>query len=600
MDIFWGDWLLLTGWQQFAMLGVLGAALLMFIKDRFRYDVVALLVMIVIILLGILPYEVVLANFGHPVIIIVGCMFVVSQAIVQSGLIDSIVNRLPFLHHRPILALFFLITIVTLVSGFVNNIGALAMVIPIALHIARKNNTPITFFLLPLAFASHLGGYLTLIGTPRNILISDFRHSATGSSFEMFDFLPLGLAIAVTGIIFITFYAWRFLPRNTSMANDSLDQRVYLTDIQITQKSKLIDTPVKSCMAKMKDSLILERVFRNNTPMYFAPDTLLHEGDILQVTGTEEDLTSFTEKYRFHLTGQRAVEKNVTNADDYITLEVVVPPYARIIGRRWNGISLQDRFGTNFIGLSRRHLPTDAQLAEIKFIGNDVLLLQGRRGSVMSTIEQLGVIHIADSTATLGRTPTILASTAIAIGAITLASFQIVPLPVIFLVAVALLVGGGLISLKQAYDSIEWPVLVLLAGMLSLGAALEASGAAGSVADFILLLQDFSSPVLLLAVVLVGSMLVSDFINTTASAVIMAPIAISVATAIGASVDPFLMAVAIGASSAFLTPVGHESNALAMQKGGYRFADFIKMGWPLELLIVIISLPLLLYFWPLY
>ncbi|MFN3188223.1 MAG: SLC13 family permease [Candidatus Paceibacteria bacterium] len=599
MDISWGTWLLVIGWQQFVMLGILGVSLLLFIKDRFRYDVVALLVIIIIILFGILPYETVLANFGHPAIIIVGCMFIISQALVQSGLIDSIVNRLPFLHHRPVLALLVLITIVTIVSGFVNNIGALAMVIPIALHIARKNNTPIAFFLLPLAFASHLGGYLTLIGTPRNILISDFRYNATGSQFEMFDFLPVGIAIALAGITFITIYAWRFLPRTSPHLHGDTILRTYLTEIQITQKSKLADIPVKRCLTKMKDLVQLEKVFRNNAPMYFAPDTLLHEGDVLLVSGTEEDLTAFTEKYRLHLTGQRAIERHVTNADDYLTLEVVVPPYAKIAGKHWNEVSLPQRFGTNFIGIFRRHIPTQTQLADIKIIGNDVLLLQGRRESVMSTTEQLGLIPIADSAPTLGRAPTIFACTAIAGGAITLASFQLVPLSVIFLVAVALLVGSGLISLKQAYDSIEWPVLVLLAGMISLGGALEASGAAGSVANFILLLQNFSSPVLLLSVVLVATMLISDFINTTASAVIMAPIAISVATAIGASVDPFLMAVAIGASSAFLTPVGHESNALVMQKGGYRFSDFTKMGWPLELIIALISVPLLLYFWPL-
>lgn len=600
MENIWEAWFLVNGWQQLAMLAVLGIALVLFIKDRFRYDVVALLVMIIIIILGILPYETVLSNFGHPVIIIVGCMFIISQAIVQSGLIDSIVSRLPFLHHRPVLALFVLIVLVTIISGFVNNIGALAMVIPIALYIAKKNNVPVTFFLLPLAFASHLGGYLTLIGTPRNVLISDFRYNATGNSFEMFDFLPVGIAIAIIGIIFITLYTWRFLPRRNQNPNNNTPTRTYLTEILITPKSKLVDTPVKRSLTKMKDLVELKNIFRNNSVMYYASDTLLHEGDILQVSGTEADLTTFVEKYRLELTGQRALERHVTNSDDYLTLEVVVPPYARISGKNWNEVPLPDRFGTNFIGLHRRQINTNIQLDNTKIVANDVLLLQGRSESVMSTVDRLGVIPIADSVAKLGRTTTILGSTAITGGAIALASFQLVPLPVIFLVATALLVGSGLISLKKAYDSIEWPVLVLLAGMLSLGSALQATGTADLVADFILLLQNFSSPVILLAIVLITSMLVSDFINTTASAVIMAPIAVSVAVAIGASVDPFLMAVAIGASSAFLTPVGHESNAFAMQRGGYRFADFVKMGWPLELLIVIISLPLLLYFWPLY
>jgi di/tricarboxylate transporter len=599
MESSWGIGFIDANWQQFVMLILLGGALMLFIKDRFRYDVVALFAMICIIVLGILPYETVLANFGHPAVIVVGCMFIISQALVQSGLIDSIVNRLPFLHHRPVLALFVLIIIVTAISGFVNNIGALAMVIPIALHIARKNNTPVAFFLLPLAFASHLGGYLTLIGTPRNILISNARDSATGVPFAMFDFLPVGLAIAVVGVIFISLYAWRFLPRvSTHLRGDTIE-RVYLTEILIDKKSKLADIPVKRLLTKMKDQVVLEKIFRNNAPMYFAPDTLIHEGDVLLIAGTEENLTAFTEKFNVHLTGQRAFERYVTNADDYLTLEVVVPPYARSVGKSWNELPLPFRFGTNFIGIFRRHFHHYTTLADLKILGNDVLLLQGRRESVMSTVEQMGFIPIADSTARLGRTPTILACTAIVSGAVIFASLHVLPLPIIFLVAVAMLVGSNLISLKQAYDSIEWPVLVLLAGMISLGSALEASGAADSVAQFILLLKDFVGPVTLLGVVLIITMLISDFINTTASAVIMAPIAISVATTLEVSLDPFLMAVAIGASSAFLTPVGHESNALVMQKGGYRFSDFTKMGWPLEVLIVVISVPLLLYVWPL-
>jgi di/tricarboxylate transporter len=586
-------------WQQLLMLGVLGIALLLFIKDRFRYDVVALLVMIIIMLLGILPYETVLSNFGHPVIIIVGCMFIISQALVQSGLIDGIVNRLPFLHQRPLLALLALVILVTIISGFVNNIGALAMVIPVALHIARKNNTPVAFFLLPLAFASHLGGYLTLIGTPRNVLISDFRAGTTGVPFEMFDFLPVGLVIAFIGIIFIVFYAFYFLPRRSPYLRDGSLQRIFVTEVRITKSAKLLDISIKKARVKMKDAVELIQVYRNFQPMYYEDDSLLHEDDILIIAGTEEDLTNFVEKNRLELTGQRAIERNITNADDYVTLEVMIPPYAKTVGWTWDAIPLIDRFGVNFIGIFRRHNFKPTRLSEIKLLGNDIILLQGRRESLTATIERIGFLPIADSQIQLGRTNTILGTSSIAIVAVIAASFHIAPLPIIFLCAVAVLIGSGLISLKQAYESIEWPVLVLLAGMITLGMGLEASGADDSIAHLLLLASDQLGPVWLLLMVLIATMLMSDFINTTASAVIMAPIAVIVATNLGVSIDPFLMAVAVGASSAFLTPVGHESNALVMQKGGYRFSDFTKMGWPLELLIIAASIPMILYVWPL-
>lgn len=588
------DW-----WQQVLIIIILGGALILFMKDRWRYDVISLLVMIVIMGLGIIPYETVLANFGHPVVIIVGCMFIISQALVKSGFIDALATRLPFLYTRPLVALLFLIFAVTIISGFVNNIGALAMVIPIALTIAKKNRTPVAFFLLPLAFASHLGGYLTLIGTPRNILISDYRAEVTGSPFAMFDFLPVGSVVALVGITFIFLYALRFLPHRSPFEKGDDINRVFVTEVRITEKSKLIDLPIKKIRLRMKESISLLQVFRNNQIMYFENDSLIHGDDVIQISGTEDDLTNFIEKNRLELTGQRAVEKYVTNNDDYTTMEVLIPPYARLSGKMWDEINLADRFGTNFIGLFRKSFLNHILLSQTKLIGNDILLLQGRRESLESTVERLGLLPIADSEISLGRSRTALITAIIVTITVTLATLQIAPIPLLFLVAVAVLVGSGLISLKQAYESIEWPVLVLLAGMITLGMALETSGAVNSLAEFLLLLSQYLGPAWILAIVLIVSMLLSDFINTTAATVIMAPIAIIIATTIGVSVDPFLMAVAIGVSSAFLTPVGHESNAFVMQKGGYHFSDFTRMGLPLELLIIATSLPMILYIWPL-
>jgi di/tricarboxylate transporter len=595
MEVFFEN----SWWHQLITITILGSALILFIKDRWRYDVTALLIMIAIMVVGILPYETVLANFGHPIIIIVGAMFIISQSLVRSGLIDTIVGKLPFLYKRPILALVFLIVLVTVISGFINNIGALAMVIPIALIIAKKNRVPIAFYLLPLAFASHLGGYLTLIGTPRNILISEYRLSAVGTPFQMFDFFYVGGVIALAGVVFISLYAWRFLPRTSPFDKGDKIERVFITEVTITEKSSLCDIPIKKLLLKMKDSVSLQQIFRNNQVMYYEENSLIHEGDVLQITGNENDLTMFVEKNKLLLNGQRSFERFVTNNDDYTTLEVVVPPYATLTGMHWIELNLSERFGTNFIGLFRKNFSHQELLMQTKILGNDILLLQGRRESLMSTVEKLGLIPIADSDATLGRTQKGVLSATIVIGTILIATFSLMPLPIIFLIAVALIIGTGLLSLKQAYESIDWPVLVLLAGMITLGMALEESGTTTTLAESLLLISNHLGPIWILSGVLVVSMLLSDFINTTAAAVIMAPIAIVVATTLEVSIDPFLMAVAIGVSSAFLTPVGHESNAFVMQKGGYKFQDFTKMGLPLEIIIVIVSIPMIILVWPL-
>jgi len=320
----------------------------------------------------------------------------------------------------------------------------------------------------------------------------------------------------------------------------------------------------------------------------------------LCLRGTEEALTLITEKFKLHLTGLRALERHVTNNDEYLSMEAVIPPYARIAGKSWDEIPLQERFGTNFIGLFRRNFVPQVSLAKCKLIGNDIILLQGRRESVQSTVESLSLLPLANSDVRLGRTTTILSTLFVLISAIALATMQIAPLALIFLVTVMILVGLNLVSLRGAYHSVDWSILVLLAGMITLGDALVASGAADTLARGIVSVSEVTSPVTILVIVLIASMAMSDFINTTASAVIMSPIAILIATGMNVSIDPFLIAVAVGASSAFLTPVGHESNALVMQKGGYRFSDFTRMGLPLEILILVVSIPLILYAWPLY
>jgi di/tricarboxylate transporter len=588
-----------TWYQQIVVLVILASGLILFLKNNLRYDAVSLFLMMAVIITGILPYDEALANFGHPTIIIVGAMFVMTSALVQCGIIDSIVSRASFLYHRPLVSLTLLIILVTTISAFVNNVGALAIVMPIALYLAQKGTTSVAYFLLPLAFASHLGGYLTLIGTPRNILISDFRAEAVGTPFSMFDFTMVGGGIAITGILFLISYAWFFLPRRPkATGNESV--REYTTEVYVPSTAKIIHLDIDKFEQKTKRQVIVSTILRNGVPLRFTRDTLIHEEDVLCLQGTEEALTQVTEKFKLQLTGLRALERYITTSDEYMSTEAVIPPYAKLIGRSWDDIPLRIRFGTNFIGVHRYNFIPQTFLAKTKLQTNDIILLQGRRESVESTIAALELLPLANSDVKLGRTTTIVATLTVLGIAITLATMQVAPIALIFLTTVIVLVGTNLISLRAAYDSVDWPILVLLAGMITLGDALVASGAAETIASSIVSLSQLTSPYVILVVILATSMLMSDFINTTASAVIMSPIAIMIATSMNVSIDPFLMAVAVGASSAFLTPVGHESNALVMQKGGYRFSDFTRMGLPLELLIIIVSIPLIVYAWPLY
>lgn len=587
-------------YQQISVVTVLGIGLILFLKDRIRYDVVALSLMLAIILLGVLPANEAFANFGHPAIVIVACMFVISEAFVRSGVVDAIMARIGFLHRHPIIGLSVLVCAVALLSSFINNAGALAIVIPIAVHLAHKSSTPIALFLLPLAFASHLGGFMTLIGTPRNIIISDFREQATGVPFAMFDFLPVGGVIALLGIVFLVVISWRFIPlrKTTDLATEQ--SREYTTEVTISPHSKVAEMTILKFEAATKQTLRVRGVYRGDEFIRPTSTLGLMVADHLILQGDIESLTYYTEHYHLTLTGMRARESHVTNEDDQITTEVVVPPYAKLVSQTWDTIPLQERFGINFIGISRRDNTLVSTLAQTRIWPNDILLLHGRRDSVQETIQSLRLLPIADSDIPLGRTLRAVSTLFIIACAIILATVNIIPLGVVFLATCLVLILFNLISLRQAYDSIDQTVLILLAGMITLGEALQQSGAAESIANYILTYGDLIGPTAMLVVILIASMVLSDFMNTTASAVTMAPIAILMAESLSVSVDPYLMAVAIGASCAFLTPIGHESNAMVMKRGGYTFKDFFRVGLPLEILIAAASIPLILNFWPLY
>ncbi len=589
--------------QQIIVLCILAGGLILFVKNRWRYDVVALLILIGVVAAGSLSYTEALANFGHPAVIIVASMFVMSRALVESGMIDATLGRMTFLYRRPILALGVLVVVVAALSGFVNNVGALAMVMPIAIHIARKSETSVALFLLPLAFASHLGGFMTLIGTPRNLLISDFREQATGVGFGIFDFFPVGSVLATIGVLFLIFVAWRLIPsRSTAAAND-VPSRIYTTEVVVPEKTKLLKMTAGELEQGIQNEFSFTRVLRDGAELPVDERTTFAPGDHIIIQASVSTLTQFVEKYQLGLSGLRSQEWHVTTADDHTTVEAIVPPYSSVIGRFWYSFPLRNRFGTNFIALSRRdHAPAVA-LEDIALQPGDVLLLRGRLESVRDTMATLGLLAIDtmnDEEIALGRPRQIIATGSIVLGAIVMASFNVLPLAFVFLIAATALVVFDQVSLRQAYESVQPSVLVMLAGMLSLGAALQQSGAADSLAHFLLSLDSVLGPVAMLTIVLLASMFLSDFMNATASVAVMGPTAILLATSLGASIDPFLMAVAVGASCAFLTPVGHESNAIVMQKGGYQFKDYIRIGLPLEILIAIVTIPAIVYFWPLF
>lgn len=590
--------------DKFLLFAALIAAFILFIYNKWRYDVVALVILLAVVVMGVIPLDHAFEGFIHPAVIIVTSMFVLGKALVASGVIEAIIRKLMggFIARHPVLQLLILVTLVAVASAFVNNIGALAFMMPIAIRMARKSDVSPSMFLIPLAFGSHLGGFLTLIGSPRNVIVSTFRKQATGDPFRMFDFAYVGVGLAVIGILFLSFIAWRFLARrkDDGARENIFEVHNYMTEVKVPEDSPVVGKTITALRDSVDSVIDITALVRDGHRIdHPVHSTRLAPNDILLIQDDPTALTDLVEANNLMLVGNKAVERGVTNEDQTVDMEVIVRPDSLMFGRRWTDIPFSDRFGVNLLAVARDDAQLNDRLENITFESGDILLLRGRKESIASTIQRLGCLPLADRELAFGRNPRMWLTLLIVAATVGLASVNIVPIHLLFAVSALLVVLLNLVSLQDAYDSIQWPVVILLGAMITIGLALERTGGAQYIADLLMSLSDALGPTALLAGVLVITTLLSDFVNSNVSAVLMAPIGISLAASIGVSVDPFLMAVAVGSSVAFLTPYGHESNALVMRPGRYTVKDYLKTGLPLELLIIGSSIPLILHFWPL-
>jgi di/tricarboxylate transporter len=516
---------------------------------------------------------------------------------------------------------------VTLLSGFMNNVGALALLMPVAIRMARKSGASPSLFLMPLAFGSLLGGMTTLIGTPPNIVISSFRADHSGEAFRMFDFFPVGAVVAVGGLAFIVLIGWRLIPnRKAPISQEEMFQiQDYVTEVVVQEGADGAGTTVRELEEKAEGGISIIRITRGTRALTAPPDyEVVREGDLIVIEAGTEALEAFIASTGFKLevtakeekekeeekeNGRKEVvsvavakdaeqEEEKSSRGQVMQFEAVVAPQSLLIGRTASSLALRHRYGLGLLGISRQGGRISAGLSNTRIRESDVLLLQGREGSAMESIGELGCLPLAERELRLGAPRRMFAAIGLFTLAIALAAFNIVPAPIALTGAAVAMVGLGMVPLRRVYDAVDWPVIVLLGAMIPVGYALESTGGAAEIAGWVNELTGGLPPVVALVVILVAAMFLSDLMNNAAAAVVMAPIGIGIATAMGVSADPFLMAIAVGASCAFLTPIGHQSNTLVMGPGGYRFSDYWRMGLPLEIIIVAVAVPLILLVWP--
>ncbi len=599
--------------QQVVFL-VLGAMLVAFVFGRWRYDVVALAALLLLAVVGIVPGEEAFLGFGHPAIVTVAAILVVSRGLRNCGVVDVLASWMARIGKRPTVLVGAMTLLVAVCSSFMNNVGALALLMPVGLRLSRQNEVPPSLLLMPMAFGSILGGMTTLIGTPPNIIIATYRGTVSGTPFGMFDFSPVGVGVALSGVAFIALGGWRLIPRRKGQRSreDLFQVEDYITEVRLPEDSLLVGKSLRTLGSITKAEAVVLSVIRN-ARKELVPSTFMRlcAGDILMVEASSADLERLVQDARLELVAKedgkeekKVGEKENGKEQDDRSAEVglgeaIILPNSMYVGWTANSLNLRHRYGINLLAVARKGERLKSRLNQIRFKAGDILLVQGEEERRQEAESALGWLPLAERGLRLGEPRRLLLGTCIFGLALVFTVAGWLPVTLAFVGAATAMRLVGLLSLREIYESIDWPIIVLLGALIPVGAALESTGGAQSIADLLLRVGSGAPPVVSLVILLVGAMTLSDVINNAAAAVLMAPIAFKVAVGLDASPDPFLICVAVGCSCAFLTPIGHQSNTLVLAPGGYRFGDYARMGLPLEILVVLVATPLIQFFWPL-
>lgn len=587
--------------DQTILFGLLFLVFVFLIWGRWRYDLVAFIALLAALLTGVVPKELAFSGFGHPATVIIALVLIVSRGLSNSGVIELVARYLVDASRKLATHISIMSGLAAALSAVMNNVAALALLMPVDMQAARKAGRSPSLTLMPLSFASILGGMVTLIGTPPNIVIAEFRGDALGESYRMFDFAPVGLACAVVGVAYVALIGWRLLPaqrKSEDASKDLFDLADYIAEARVPADSPVIGKRVRDldAQAQKVDVEIIGLIRRGRRLPGLARIAEIKKGDILMIEASPDSLEEALGALQLEYVGKG---EGRLGDEDLLLQEVVVPEYSRLSGRSAVSLRLLYRYRVALVGVSREGRRFREKVRSLILRPGDVLLLLGAEERLADVTTRLGLLPLADRGHVILQREKAWLSVGIFASAILAASLGWVYLPVALGCVAALYVLLNIVPIRDVYTSVEWPVIILLGSMIPIGGALQSTGGTALIANGIVELSGGFSPVFVLALLVIVTMTLSDVMNNTATAVIAAPIAVEIAQRLGVSPDPFLMGVAVAASCAFLTPIGHKNNTLILGPGGYRFGDYWRMGLPLEILIVVVSVPALVIVWPL-
>jgi len=639
---------------EIKIISVLICTLLLFLWGKWRHDVVALFALILCVALGLVSTDTAFLGFGHPAVITVAAVLVMSASLQITGAIDVVTHKLTPSGKGPITTIASLTGLATVLSAFMNNVGAMALLMPIAIQLANKLGIPAGRVLMPVAFGSILGGMTTLIGTPPNLIVSGFRAEALGSGYRMFDFAPVGVFVALTGVVFIALIGWHFVPKRERNDAEGFDIGKYLTEVLVSEGGQAEGMTVRELDEALQesDAEVIGLVRGKVKVVHAQGFERLSKGDLIVIKAEPESLSQVLNVLGLRLVdnvkppekeekeesadGGNVVTSHVdeefeyrppwfdrkitaydrgakekdprTSADsksrasdnsEIVLVELVVMPDSRLINSTAADLRLRSRYGLNLLAISHEGNQKVRRLRRTKVQAGNVLLMQGNAEALSQFAANFNCVPLAERTVRVPSKKRAMYSTLIMISAVALAATGVTSAAVAFMSGVLLTMLLRVIPIRQIYESIDWSVVVLLAALIPVAVAFAETGAADTIAQYILNYLSFGSAVVALGMILVLTMFISDVMNNAATAAVMCPIALSSAAQLGVNPDAYLMAVAVGASCAFLTPIGHQNNTLILGPGGFKFGDYWRLGLPLEIIVVAVSIPALLYFWPL-
>ena len=589
-------------YEPYIIIIILLFTMTLFILGKWRYDVIALIALALAVATKAIPFNQVYDGLKNPAVITVACVMIISNAITQTDLLHSIVQKLSKTTYSPSLQIGILTLTSACLSAFMNNVGALALMMPIAIQSAKKSSMPSSLVLLPIALGSAMGGLTTLIGTPPNLLIAAYKEEVTGQAFSMFSYSKVGIFLAIIGVIYLSFIGWRLLGKKTSThhtSDDLFEINDYITEVKVPEESPLANQALSHLTTITSSDFIILGIIRNqSTRLNITNNLIIKPHDILIIEASASDLQKITESAKLDLIGDVTISKDQLKSNEITLIEAVIPQASRLENRSCKSLRLRSRFNVNVLAVSRQGIPFKERLNNVKLISGDIILLQGNYERLQDIIKRFGLLPLEERGLAIKSSPKAYLSILFFLLAIIASALKLVPVEVSFGGVVLLIMIFHIIPIRKIYENIDWSIIILLAAMIPLGKALETTGGTALITHYIMQSALHLNPSLTLLLFMFITMTLSDFMNNAATTVVMAPIALSLAHALHVNIDPFLMGTAIAASCSFLTPIGHQNNTIVMGPGQYKFIDYIKIGLPLEIIILSISVPLLTRMWP--